>query len=399
MSLLEGKRVVLGVTGGIAAYKAAELASQLVQAGAIVDVAMTPAAQEFIGPLTFQAITKRPVHTSPLAGWLGTDLGHISLGREADCMVVAPATANFLARLAHGLAEDIVSLTALSTTAPVVVAPAMDYEMFENQATQANLETLRRRGVRLVGPNYGWLASGAVGLGRMAEVDQILGAVRLALAERGPLAGRKVVVTAGGTREPIDPVRFIGNRSSGKMGYAIASAALDRGASVALISGPTCLKPPWGAKVVWVESAAQMLEAVSREVEDAHCLIMAAAVADFRAAEQSPSKVKRERGELTLRLTATPDILASVRRPGLVRVGFAAETEELIANARKKLERKGLDLIVANDAPASIGADEAQVYFIDASGTVEELQPLPKDVIAERLMDRVTALLGGHPIA
>jgi phosphopantothenoylcysteine decarboxylase/phosphopantothenate--cysteine ligase len=326
-------------------------------------------------------------------------MGHVSLGREADCVVVAPATANFLARLAHGLAEDMVSLVALSTMAPIVVAPAMDHEMFEKEITQSNLETLRKRGVRLVGPHYGWLASGIVGWGRMAEVEEILGTVRLVLAQKGELVGRKIVVTAGGTREAIDPVRFVGNRSSGRMGYALASAALDRGASVVLVSGPTCLQPPWGAKVVSVESAAEMLEAVTFEVQDAHCLIMAAAVADFRPAEGSASKIKRENGELILRLVATPDILASINKPGLVKVGFAAETEDLVANALKKLKTKGLDLIVANDATATIGAEEAQVVLIDRSGAAEPLPTMSKQQVAERILDRVVPLVTSGSVA
>lgn len=394
--------VVLGITGGIAAYKAADLASKLVQAGATVDVIMTEAATHFVAPLTFQALTGRPVYGDMFRLLEQTEMAHLSLAWRASVLVIAPATANTLAKLAHGIADNLLCATALACTAPLVLAPAMDAGMWEHPAQQENLETLRRRGVVIVGPGEGRLASGRVGRGRMAEVPEILGTIRLLLGRDGPLAGRHVLVTAGGTQEPIDPVRFIGNRSSGKMGYALAQAALDRGASVTLVSAPTALPKPVGAGLIDVTTAAEMQQAVMAALPGCDALLMAAAVADFTPAEVSPQKIKKGRGGLTLHLERTSDILGEVAgergktgRPALV-VGFAAETQDLLRNARLKLQAKRLDLIVANDVSApdsGFGVDTNRVTLIDREGREEALGLLSKEEVAGRVLDWVCARL------
>jgi len=389
--MVKGKVVVLGVTGSIAAFRAADLASKLVQAGASVDVVMTPSATEFVMPLTFRAITEGSV----VVDMFGGGLEHVELARRADVVVVAPATATTIARLAHGLAEDMVSVTVLATTAPVLVCPAMDSQMFENPATQANLETLRGRGMTIVGPEIGRLASGRMGLGRLSDSEAILGAICYVLGREGDLAGRKVVVTAGGTREPIDPVRYVSNYSSGKMGYAIAEAARDRGAEVVLVSAPTALPTPYGVKLAPVQRAAEMRDAVVQECRDAQALVMAAAVADYQPTATAEQKMKRRAKTLSLELTRTPDILAEAGT-GLVRVGFAAESENLVANARRKLESKGLDLIVANDITGpetAFDADTNRVVILDRAGGEERLPVMTKYEVAQRILDRVVELL------
>jgi phosphopantothenoylcysteine decarboxylase/phosphopantothenate--cysteine ligase len=389
--MLKGKVVVLGVTGSIAAYKAADLASKLVQAGASVDVVMTPAASEFITPLTFRSVAQGSV----VADMFGGALEHVELARRADVVVVAPATATTIARLAHGLAEDMVSLTVLATTAPVLVCPAMDSQMFENAATQANLEILRDRGMTVVGPEMGRLASGRMGLGRLADSETIVGAIRYVLGRGSDLTGRKVVVTAGGTREPIDPVRYVGNYSSGKMGYAMAEAARDRGAEVVLVSAPTALPTPYGVRLVAVQRAAEMRDAVVQECRDAQVLVMAAAVADYQPTATVEQKIKRRAKTLSLELVRTPDILAEAGT-GFIRVGFAAESEDLVVNARRKLESKGLDLIVANDITgpeSAFGADTNRVVILDRAGGEEHLPVMTKYEVAQRILDRVVELL------
>lgn len=396
MTNLPAKRVVLGVSGGIAAYKAVDLASKLVQAGAQVDVVMTGAALEFVTPLSFQAITQREVHTGVFEPWSEASRGHISLAEEADAFVIAPATANLLAKLAHGLADDMLTVTHLSIVprgVPLVIAPAMEHHMFQHPATQANLEALRCRGALIVGPEHGRLASGAVGLGRMSPPERIMAALERALGANGPLAGRHVVVTAGATREAIDPVRLLTNRSSGKMGYAIANAALEAGARVTLISTPTALPLVDGAELVPVESARDLLAAVEQRVAGADALIMAAAVADYRPAEIAEHKIKKGEGDLTFTLTRNPDILASVPTPGTLRVGFAAETRDHEANALGKLERKHLDLIVANDARSAMGSDENAVTLYFRDGRVEQVPQGSKDAVAEILVRRIAELL------
>jgi len=393
--MLRGRNVVLGVTGSIAAYKAADLTSKLVQAGANVDVILTAAAREFVTPFTFRSLTGRPVYGDMFQPATDEREEHVGLARRADAVVVAPATATTIARLAYGLADDLVALTVLATRAPVLVAPAMDAQMWTAQATQANVATLRSRGVTFVGPEEGRLASGHTGLGRLAEPETILGAVKWVLGRDGDLAGRRVVVSAGGTREPIDPVRFIGNRSSGKQGFALAEAARDRGAQVTLVSTTTALPVPYGVELVTAETVAEMRAAVLSACRAADVLVMAAAVSDFRAAQAGGQKIKKGEGGLVLELAQTEDILLEVPDT-LVKVGFAAETDDLIANAAKKLAAKRLDLICANDvsaADAGFGVDTNRVTILDAKGGVEGLPLLSKYEVARRILDRVVPLL------
>jgi len=407
-TLLESKRIILGVTGSIAAYKAVDLASKLTQLGALVDVIMTEAAQHFVTPLTFQAVTGRAVYTeiwqSPPGGDLPTHVAHIGLAESADLLVIAPATANTLAHLAHGFAEDLLSITALAARCPVLVAPAMDGGMFAHPATQANLATLQARGVIVVPPEEGRFASGLVGQGRLPETAALLGAIRAALGREGALKGRRVVVTAGGTREALDPVRYLTNRSSGKQGYALAQAALDAGAQVTLISAARSLETPHGAELIAVESAQQMQHAVLQHIADADALIMAAAVADFRPRNTADQKIKKS-DELTLVLDKNPDILLSVyeqRRSThtlKVVVGFAAESQNLADYARDKLKRKGLDLLVANDisAPdAGFDVDTNRVLIFDAQGGAPQELADSKAKISEVIIERVAQLLDVH---
>jgi phosphopantothenoylcysteine decarboxylase/phosphopantothenate--cysteine ligase len=395
---LTQRPIVLGVTGSIAIYKAADLASKLTQAGALVDVAMTPEATKFISPITFQSVTNRAAYHDM---WNpGGDISelHVALARRAQLMVIAPATATIMARLALGFAEDLVSLTALATEAPLIVCPAMDGNMWKHAATQSHVDTLWSRGVEIVGPEEGRLASGNIGVGRMSEVEKIMGAVRKVMGASGDLARKKIVISAGGTHEAIDPVRFIGNSSSGKMGFALAEAARDRGAEVTLVSGPVALADPYGMRVLRVTSAGEMRDVILPETAHADALIMAAAVADYQPAEPISEKIKREGKEgLSLSLARTPDILAEVgSRKGLVKVGFAAESHDLLENAGKKLKAKGLDLIAANDitAPdAGFNADTNRVVLLDAEGGQEELPLMTKYEVAWRILDRVSALL------
>lgn len=396
--VLKDRSIVLGVTGGIAAYKAAALCSHLVQAGAVVDVILTDAAREFVAPLTFQALTHRPVITDMFALLAETEIGHVTLARRAELIIIAPLTANTLAKLAMGLADNMLTCTVLAATAPLLLAPAMESHMWANPLTQDNLTRLcAQRDVTVIGPKEGRLASGASGVGRMAEPEEILDAARWVLARSGPLAGRRVVVTAGGTREPLDPIRFLGNRSSGQMGYALARAARDRGARVTLIT-TTGQPPPFGVEGVAVETAAEMGEAVLGRLPETDLLLMAAAVADYRPAAVAEHKIKKSETERTVTLVRTIDILSQVaerRRADQVIVGFAAETEDLIVHAQDKLHRKKLDLIVANDARQAMGAAENQVVLLSADGRVEELPLLPKEEVAHRILDRVMDLLPG----
>lgn len=396
--MLANRNIVLGVTGGIAAFKVAQLASQLTKEGALVDVVMTREATEFVTPLTFQALTQRPVTVDMFRLLTETKIAHVSLAARAELLTIAPATANFIAKITWGLADDVLTATVLSTRAPILIAPAMEENMLTNPITQENIAKLRERGMTFVEPEFGRLASGKIGKGRMAEVDDILVAIRQILARKGDLAGKKVVVTAGGTREPIDPVRFIGNRSSGKMGFALAEAARDRGAQVTLVLGPTYLQPPKGVKVVDVETALDMKEAVERAVADADILVMAAAVADFRVAQPAERKIKREKVDgLDIHLVKNPDILGQISDEQLLKVGFAAESENLLENARAKLEKKHLQLIVANDitAPQSgFGVDTNKVTLIDSSGAATELPLMSKREVAEEVLNRVVSLMG-----
>ena len=395
MSQLQGKHIVLAVTGGIAAYKAATLASLLVQQGALVDVIMTEAAGAFIQPLTFAALTHRHVHTDIFAEWDDDASGHVSLAANADLLVVVPATAAALARLALGLADDLLGLVALATTAPLLLAPAMEHHMWHHPATQQHVETLRSRGATIVPPERGHLASGATGDGRLASPETIFEAIMTRLQDSAVLAGKHIVVTAGGTREPIDPVRYIGNRSSGQMGYAIAAAAARAGARVTLISGPVTLDSPPGVAMILVETAREMESAVHRVIPDADALIMAAAVSDYRVAQASDHKIKKEAGSSTLdlHLVQNPDILAGIDQPGLLKIGFAAETDDLLENAARKLASKRLDMLVANDAVATIGAPDSRAWLLFPGGRVDALPRMSKDDVALRIVDALSMLL------
>ncbi|MCH8815520.1 MAG: bifunctional phosphopantothenoylcysteine decarboxylase/phosphopantothenate--cysteine ligase CoaBC [Chloroflexi bacterium] len=395
---LTGRNIVLGVTGSIAAYKAADLASKLTQAECSVDVIMTPEAAKFIAPLTFSSVTGRPAYASMWDAASAVTEAHVALSRRADLLVIAPATATTLARFAAGSAEDLVSLTALATRAPILICPAMDPNMFEHPAVQANVETLKARGVYFVGPDEGRLASGQMGVGRLSEVETVMGAIRFVLGRGGDLAAKKIVVTAGGTREQIDPVRYVGNYSSGKMGFAVAAAARDRGADSVLITAPTELADPYAVDVIRVKSAMEMRDAVAEQCARADALVMTAAVADYQPAEAIGEKIKREgRDSLTISLVRTPDILKDLSADeGLIKVGFAAESNDLLENARKKLKSKGVDLIVANDITAEgsgFGADTNQVTLLDKSGAEEELPLIGKYEVASRILDRVVSLI------
>jgi phosphopantothenoylcysteine decarboxylase/phosphopantothenate--cysteine ligase len=421
---LYNKRILLGVTGGIAAYKICTLASRLTQAGAQVDVVMTEAALRFVTPLTFQSLTGRPVYTS-LWGALDATIGeeailpthivHVGLAEAADLMVVAPATAHTMAKMAQGLADNLLTTLALAVRCPVLLAPAMDVGMWAHPATQANAATLRERGrttnvrVHFAGPARGRMASGLEGEGRMVEPDEILGHIRLVLGREGPLTGRRIVVTAGPTREPLDPVRFLSNPSSGRQGFALAQAALDRGAQVTLVTGPvgalaptglraTSLPTPVGAERVEITTVQEMHDAVLSATEQADALLMAAAPADYRPVTTAPQKIKKGKEDLTLRLARTQDILSAVaaRRaetgfPRFV-VGFAAESENLLENAHAKLAAKNLDLIIANDITASdagFSVETNQVAILDREGGAEELPLMSKTAVAEAVLDRL----------
>lgn len=400
MPNLANKHILLGVTGSIASYKAADLASKLTQAGAQVDVILTNAAQKFITPLTFQSVTGRKAYTDKdLWGDEGHIL-HVQLGKGADLIVIAPCTANTMAKLAHGFSDDLLTVTCLASTADVLIAPAMDGGMFDNAATQANLSTLLSRGVMLVGPATGHLASGISGKGRMLEPIEILGHIRIALGKHGKLKNKKVVVTAGGTQESIDPVRIITNHSSGKQGYALAQAAIDAGADVTLITTPTALTPPVGAKVVNVKSAQNMLDAVLNENADA--LIMTAAVADFRPKHVAQDKIKKRDGIPQIELEAAPDILKTVagfpvgEKRFKVVVGFAAESQDLLENASDKLKSKGLDFIAANDISskdAGFGVDTNRITLLFANGSAESLPLMSKTEAAEKIIEHIARLL------
>src|SRR5437879_5616073 len=401
MERVRGRFVVLAVTGSIAVYKMIELARRLTQAGATVQVVMTRSATEFVTPLTFQAITYRPVEVEMFAMQDERAAGHVAMGREADVVVVAPATAHVLARLAHGFSDDLIATTVLATDAPVIVAPAMETHMWQNAATQANVSALRARGVRVVEPEGGPVASGEVGPGRLAALERIAGAIDDALATSGALAGRHVVVTAGPTVEAIDPVRFVSNRSSGKMGYAIAAAARDAGAEVTLVTGPTAIAPPAGVRTFRVESAEELRDAVLATLPRADAVVMAAAVADYRPIERVDRKLKKKElgRELALRLIEKPDVLKAIvaaRRPGTIVVGFKAETGDATAEAGRMLREKKLDLVVANDVSdprSGFGSEDDRVAFVSADG-VEQLDLLPKSDVARRLVAKLAERLG-----
>ena len=401
MPILFDKHILLGVTGSIAAYKGADLASKLAQAGALVDVVLTPSAEKFVKPLTFQSVTGRRAYTDADLWGNESHVLHVGLGHSADLLVIAPCTANTLAKLAHGEADNLLAVTALAAQCPLLIAPAMESNMFAHPATQANLATLTERGAYLAGPAEGHLASGQSGRGRMLETDELLGHIRLVLGQKGLLAGKKIVITAGGTHEPLDPVRVLTNRSSGKQGYALAQAAIEAGAQVCLITTVN-MAPPVGARVVEVRTAQEMLEAVLEEVATAEALIMAAAVADFRPEKVAESKLKRRDGIPLVELEAAPDILGTVAglEPGKKRlkvvVGFAAESRDLLENATIKLQSKKLDIIAANDISATdagFSVDTNRVTLLYSDGKNEVLPLMSKFEVAETILARVAALL------
>lgn len=401
MALFANKHILLGVSGSIATYKAVGLASRLMQEGAKVDVIMTEAATKMVQPLSFQAITHRPTLVDMWAQGAELEIGHVSLAKEADAMLVAPATANTLAKLSLGLSDNFLTTTAMALRAPLIVAPAMETGMWEHPTTQGHIETLRERGVWVVGPEVGYLASGASGTGRLAGEDRILAAMEQAMGPND-LHDLFIVVTAGGTREIIDPVRYISNYSSGTMGYAVAEAAARRGASVILISGPVGLEPPVGVAVQRVETAEQMKDAVLSAIPNADALLMSAAVADYRPEEPAAHKLKKTADDMIIRLTRNPDILLAVKeakRPNLVVVGWAAETNDVIEYAQDKLERKDLNMIVANKVPQSFGGGQVQATLLHRSRPYESLPPLPKRALAERILDEVRhAVRGAIPL-
>jgi phosphopantothenoylcysteine decarboxylase/phosphopantothenate--cysteine ligase len=392
---LAGRTVVLGVSGGIAAYKSAEIVRLLVRQGATVRVVMTRGACEFITPLTLQTLSGNPVSTSLFDLTQESQIGHIRLADSADIVLVAPATANALAKLAHGIADDLLSTVLLATRAPVLLAPAMNVHMYENAAVQENLQTIARRGARLIPPAVGSLACGYEGAGRLPDPEVIVLEVARVLSAPD-LAGQRVLVTAGPNREPLDPVRFLSNRSSGRMGYALAAAAWRRGADVTLVSGPTSLPDPYGVTTVRVSTADEMRRAVRREIAGASLLLMAAAVADYRPKSIAGQKIKKSAGRQTVDLERTVDILADLpaARGRRIVVGFAAETEDVLRNAERKLAAKKLDMIVANDVSrpdAGFEVTTNAVTLIDAEGRVE-IDLAGKDEIADRILDRVAQL-------
>lgn len=410
MSVFSNKHITLGVTGSIAAYKAADLASKLTQAGAQVDVILTGAAEKFITPLTFQSVTGRRAFVDHDLWGNEAHVLHVGLGHAADLLVIAPCTANTIAKLAHGQADTLLTVTALASRSPLLIAPAMDGGMYDHPATQENIETLKKRGATFIGPAEGHLASGLSGVGRLIETTDIIGHIRLLLGRNGLLAGRKIIITAGGTQEPLDPVRVLTNRSSGRQGYALTQTALDMGAKVTLITTPTSLIPPIGARLVNVETARQMLEAVQAELSKSDALIMAAAVADFRPKNLAKDKIKKEGGIPQIELEATEDILKTVagdgsgkpalstvetNRPRVV-VGFAAESRDLLENAAHKLKSKGLDFIAANDISASdagFAVETNRVTLLFADGRQEILPLMSKSEVAEVILERVAKLL------
>jgi phosphopantothenoylcysteine decarboxylase/phosphopantothenate--cysteine ligase len=401
---MEQRRILVAVTGGIAAYKVPELIRILRRAGACVRCAMTPAAEEFVSPLVLQTLTGHPVRTDLFDASQEGEIDHIALADWAELVILAPATANTLAKLSGGFADNLVSAVLLATRAPILVAPAMNVNMWEHPATRSNMETLRQRGVLAIGPEVGELACGWEGAGRMSQPEAIAAEAELLLGSRD-LAGEVVLVSAGGTREPIDSVRFLGNRSSGKMGFAVAAEAALRGADVVLVAGPTPLATPAGVRRIDVQTALEMRDAVLAEFEAATITVMAAAVADFRAAQPSELKIKKEDlaedAGLTLELTRNPDILAELcaRKGNRSVIGFAAESHDLMAAAQRKIARKGCDLLVANNISSETSgfdADDNAVVFVWPDGQIEELPTLPKRDVAAQLLDRVAKSRGGR---
>ena len=392
---LTDKRIVLGVTGSIACYKAVDLASKLVQGGALVDTILSYGATQFVTPLTFRSITHRPVITDIFDVNSEFSVEHVALAHNADLVVIAPATVHSIAKLALGLADDPLTTTAIATTAPIINAPAMDGNMFDNPATHNNIRTLSERGFTVCGPSPGRLASGLMGTGRLIEPSELIGHIKGIIGSKGDLAGKTILISAGGTKEPIAPVRVITNNSSGKMGYALAEAARDRGATVILITAPTALSTPIATHVIQVKTAQEMCDAVLRESRQADVLLMAAAVADYKPVNPANQKIKKTNDHLNIELTKTVDILEA--SPGnIIKVGFSAESENLIANATDKVKKKSLDLIVANDITdpdSGFGVDTNKVVLIDREHRVNELPVMSKYQVSQHILDRVSTLL------
>ncbi len=394
---LNGKDIVLGICGGIAAYKAAELVREITKGGGLVHVIMTRNAREFITPLTLQTLSGNVVASELFTLFAEKEIGHISLARRAQVLVIAPATANIIGKIAQGIADDMLSTVAMATTAPVLIVPAMNEAMWQHRAVQHNVNTLKQRGYHFVEPGWGDLACGVRGTGRMADIPDIIEELEWLLAPKD-FAGQRVLVTAGPTREWIDPVRYISNPSSGKTGFAIARAFRQRGAQVTLISGPVSLAPPAGVHYIAVQSAEDLRRAVNAHVKAATIVVKSAAVADYRPVRTAAQKIKKRSGALTLPLERTTDILAELgaKKGNKILVGFAAETADVTEHAAQKLRQKHLDLIVANDVSRpglGFGSDMNEVQFMFADGTIESLPPLSKEEIAHRLCDRISTLL------
>ncbi|MDI6716512.1 MAG: bifunctional phosphopantothenoylcysteine decarboxylase/phosphopantothenate--cysteine ligase CoaBC [Actinomycetota bacterium] len=398
-SILEGKTVVLGVSGGIASYKAVDLASKLTQEGATVKVVMTANATKFVGSITFQAVTHQPVLTNLFEDSSQSAISHVSICKDADIFIVAPATANIIAKAAHGLADDALSTALLTASCTIVMVPAMNSQMWLNKATQHNLNVLKNRGIQIIEPEVGRLACGdEQAKGRFPETEFILNYMKDFLGKVQSLRGKTILITAGGTREPIDSVRFIGNRSSGKMGYAIAKAAKTKGANVILISGPTNLQPPFGVSMVYVETAQQMLQAVINNLSQADAVVMTAAVSDFRPAMKSNKKIKKESMPSSIELELNPDILEAIsnKKDKQLVIGFAAETDNVLENATKKLKKKKLDLMVANDVSHpdfGFDSDFILAAFISDYGQQGSLEKYRKTELAEKVVEWIASKL------
>ena len=399
---ISGKNIVIGITGSIAAYKAADLASKLTQNGARVNAILTEASLNFISPLTIQSVTGERAFTD--ADLWGTDghIIHVNIGHTTDLLVIAPASANTIAKLANGIADNLLSVTCLAANCPIIIAPAMDAGMYNHPATQKNIRILKERGVIFIGPAEGHLASGLTGLGRFEEPASIIQEIRYIFSQSGPLSGKKIVVTAGGTREAFDPVRFLSNHSTGKQGYALAQAALDFGANVVLVSAPTAITPPKGAETIWIESAEEMRNAVVEQISDANALIMAAAVADFKPGKVNSEKIKKNSDVSKISLTPTTDILKEVseikkaKKLDLKVVGFAAESQDLKSNAQKKMLDKNMDMIVANnilDKDAGFGVDTNRVLLMYSDGSTEKLPLMKKSEVAEKIVQHLISWL------
>jgi phosphopantothenoylcysteine decarboxylase/phosphopantothenate--cysteine ligase len=402
MSGFEGKEIVLGVTGSIAAYKACDLASRLIERGAKVTTVLTTSAQQFVGAASFEAITGRHVVTNFLEAEKEPEIQHIAVARRADLFVIAPATANAIAKSAHGIADDWLSTALLATDAPVLIAPAMNAHMFSHPATQANLRTLIERGVHIVGPDSGQLACGEVGPGRLVETPDLLDAIGNLLYTKKDFTGKRVLMTSGSNQEPIDPVRYIANRSSGKMGCALAREALQRGAQVLMVSGPSEVAPPRGAEVISVRTAAEMFEAVQAHFPACDIFIAAAAVADYRVEAPHREKQKRDDDSFSITLHPNPDIAATIgysKKPNQICVGFAAETHDLTQNAKLKLEKKNLDLIVANEvgvADSGFGTETTRAWLVEPDGTAESMDLVTKTTLSGKIFDKISRLLPEH---